>query len=609
MAEFTMDLRDIRFVIFEWLKAEERLGALPAFAEQGREMWEMVLEEAAALAAGVLAPVNAPGDRQGCRREGDAVYLPDGFKAAYEEYRKGGWVNPAGSPEHGGMGLPTLLAAACGELFMAANNSFMFTPGLTGAASRVIEHEGSAELRDLYVARMNSGQWAGTMCMTEPQAGSAVGDSATRAVRQSDGTYLIAGSKIFISQGEQDLTENIVHLVLARTLDAPAGTKGLSLFVVPKFIPTADGRLGPRNDVRCTGIEEKMGIHASSTCSLSFGDEGRCQGFIIGGEGEGMRHMFLMMNEARLEVGMQGVASGNRAFQIALAYAKERIQGPHARDFRNPDAPRVAIIEHPNVRRTLMECKALGEGARALLYRTSWHLDMAHRAATEAERERHDALVGLLTPIVKAYCSEAGMHIADRCMQVLGGYGYIKEYGIEQILRDVRIAQIYEGTNSIQALDLIARKIGRKGGMHLMWLMGEIGGFVEAHKEHHGLRAEIARLKEAQAVLIRISMQFAACQVQGDVEYPVLVCDEYLAMFGDVVVGWCLLEQAVLAEERRAAIQERDPEAGPQSDPEVRFYDTKVKTAGFFVHQILPRAIAAAGRIESGDRSALNAHL
>ena len=609
MPEFTIDLRDVRFNLFEWLKIQDVLADKPLFADQGREMWEMVVDEAALLAREVLGPLDQIGDSVGCvwsPEDGGTVRLPPGFREAYVQYADGGWVNPTGEPEWGGMGLPTAIAAAAGDNFIGACTSFMFTPGLTGAAARVVLARGSKELRDTYVMNMNTGKWSGTMCLTEPQAGSAVGDSTTKALPQADGTYLIAGNKIFISNGEQDITENIIHLVLARTPEAPAGTKGLSLFVVPKYIPDDAGRPGERNDVKCTGIEEKMGIHASSTCSLAFGEEGRCKGWLIGEEGEGMRHMFLMMNEARLEVGMQGVAIGNSAYQRALAYAKERIQGPSVRDFRNPEAPRVAIIKHPNVRRMLMECKALGEGSRALLYKTSLCLDLEHTAVTDEERDKAEAYVGLLTPIVKAYCSEAGMRICDVAMQVLGGYGYIKEYGVEQNLRDVKIAQIYEGTNSIQALDLIARKIGRKGGQHLMWLMADIGEFVAAQSEHYGLGAEVKKLQEAQNALIRTSMAFGGYQMQGDVEYPVLLAKEYLQMFGDVLVAWCLLEQAVIASDRLESLQDADPEASNESDSEARFYDAKVKTARFFVHQILPRALATAGRIESGDRSALN---
>ncbi len=609
MPEFHIDLRDVRFNIFEWLRIQEDLADKPLFAEQGQEMWEMVVDEAAKLATEVLGPIDHPGDAEGCQwseEDGGTVRLPAGYRDTYAQYADGGWVNPTGDPEWGGMGLPTTIAAAAGDCFIGACCSFMFTPGLTGAASRVILARGSQELRDTYVLNMNTGKWSGTMCLTESQAGSAVGDCTTRAVPQDDGAYLIAGNKIFISNGEQDITENIIHLVLARTPDAPPGTKGLSLFVVPKFIPDAQGRPSERNDVQCTGIEEKMGIHGSSTCSLAFGEEGRCRGWLIGEEGEDMRHMFLMMNEARLEVGMQGVAIGNSAYQRALAYARDRIQGPSVREFRNPDAPRVAIIEHPNVRRMLMECKALAEGCRALLYKTGYHLDLEHVAETDDERERAEAYVGLLTPVVKAYCSEAGMRICDVAMQVLGGYGYIKEYGVEQNLRDVKIAQIYEGTNSIQALDLIARKIGRKGGQHLMWLMGDISAFVTAQTEHYGLGAEVKKLQEAQNALIKCSMAFGGFQMQGDIEYPVLLCKEYLQMFGDVLVAWFLLEQATIASDRLQSLQEADHEKSPESDSEARFYDAKVKTARFFVHQILPRALATAGRIESGDRSALN---
>ena len=605
MAEYKVDLRDIRFVLFEQLGIGE-LAASERFGDQGEEVWDAVLDEAAKLSIGVLSPINGPGDHHGCTFEGGNVVSAPGFKEAYAKFIAGGWVCLTGSPELGGMGLPNAVTVAATEMFVGACASFYFTPGLTSAAASLIEHLGSEEQKQLFVPRLTAGEWAGTMCLTEPQAGSAVGDCRTGAVKQDDGSYLVAGNKIFISQGDHDLTDQIIHLVLARTPGAPVGTKGLSLFIVPKLRINPDGSLGGPNDVKCTGIEEKMGIHASATCSLSFGDDGACQGWIIGEEGEGMRHMFHMMNEARIAVGVQGVGMGNAAYQLALEYAKERVQGSDVRNFKDPEAPRVAIIEHPNVRTMLMEMKALSEGVRALTYRTAFEADKAETAATQEERDKASAFVELMTPIVKAYSSEAGLRATDVGIQVLGGYGYIKEYGIEQLLRDVKIASIYEGTNSIQAMDLIGRKVPRKGARDFMALLSRIDAFVKEHKEHAAIGADVAALAKAKDALGATTMFLGGYQMKGDFAYPILVCKQYLEMFGDVVTAWMLLEQGVIGHAKAAALVAEDGERSPATHPDVRFYDGKVKTAQFFARQILPRALGNAARIQSKDTSALD---
>ncbi|GMV42586.1 MAG: acyl-CoA dehydrogenase [Myxococcales bacterium] len=605
MAQYKVDLRDVRFVLFEQLG----VGALAEserFGDQGQEVWDAVLDEAAKLATNVLSPINGPADHYGCKFEGGAVRLAPGFKEAYAAFREGGWISLMGSQELGGMGLPSSITAAATEMFVGACASFYFTPGLTAAAASLIEHLGSEEQRQLFVPRMNSGEWAGTMCLTEPQAGSAVGDCRSSATKQDDGSYLVTGNKIFISQGEHDLTEQIIHLVLARTPGAPPGTKGLSLFIVPKRRINPNGSLGGGNDVRCTGIEEKMGIHASATCSLSFGDEGACQGWIIGAEGEGMRHMFHMMNEARIAVGIQGVGMGNAAYQLALEYAKERVQGTDVKNFKDPAAPRVPIIEHPNVRRMLMEIKALSEGIRALIYRTAFEADRAETAATQEERDHAQAFVEILTPVVKAYGAESALRATDIAIQVLGGYGYIKEYGVEQLMRDVKIASIYEGTNSIQAIDLIGRKVPRKGGRDFMGLLSRIDAFVKAHKEHPALASDLAALAKAKDALGGATMFLGGYQMKGDLAYPIQVCKQYLEMVGDVVTGWLLLEQGVIGHERVAALVAADPSRTATTHPDVKFYEGKVKTAQFFARQILPRALGNAARIQSKDTSALD---
>ncbi len=604
MPEFTADLRDVRFVLFEQLHLDE-LAKKPAFPDQDRDLYEMILAEAFKFTATKLAPLNEPGDRQGARLIDGKVYMPDGWRETYKEFVDGGWLAMTAAPEYGGMGLPSLLSACMGELCVGACVSFLFTPGLTTAAARVICERAEPELRDVFVHNMHSGKWSGTMCLTEPQAGSAVGDVLTNGRKQDDGTYLLTGNKIFISQGDHDLTENIIHLVLARTPGAPSGTKGLSLFIVPKHRVNPDGSLGDFNDVRCTSLEEKMGIHASSTCSMSFGDDGRCQGFIIGEEGEGMRHMFQMMNEARVEVGVQSCGTANASYQMALNYAKERVQGVHIDNFKDPNAPRVTIDQHPNVRRMLMECKVLAEGIRALVYRAAYYLDRIRAAESEEEKAQYSSLLEIITPMVKAHSSDQAFHITNVAMQVFGGYGYIREYGIEQQMRDVKICSLYEGTNSIQALDLIARKLPRHNGKDFMALLAEMDKTMKGNEDHPALGAPIAAFNEAKNALTATTMALMGYQAKKDIAYPVMICKQYLEMFSDVVLAWLLIDQAVIAFDKMQVLKKEDPTRMPENHDEVRYYDGKVRGADFYTTQILPRVHGHASRIQSEDRSAI----
>lgn len=598
----------MRFVLFEQ-NDTAALSAYPRFQDWTRQSYDIVLQEAEKLAVNVLAPLNAVGDRQGVVFDNGNVHLPTGFKDAYAKYAEGGWIALTADPEWGGMGLPGIVGTALMEMFTGANTSFIFTPGLTFAASHVIQKLGGEHLRNIYVQKMNSGQWAGTMCLTEPQAGSAVGDARTTATPVGDGTYKIVGNKIFISSGMHDLTENIIHLVLARTPNAPPGTAGLSLFVVPYVRVNSDGTLGVENDVRCTGVEEKMGIHASSTCSLSFGDNNNCLGYIIGNEGEGMRHMFQMMNEARLIVGVQGSSAANAAFQLAKSYAHERIQGTAAKFAKSPDAPRVPIIEHANVRQMLMEIRVWGEGCRAMMYRAAFYADLAENAPDPTVREKYHRFLELLTPICKAYGSEAGLRAADVAIQVHGGYGYIREYGVEQIMRDVKIASIYEGTNSIQALDLLARKVARGNGRDFQAFMGEISGFITQNLAHTKFGKEIELLQKAQGNLIAATIHLGQKSFGGDVDYTVMVCKPYLTLFGHVVMGWLLLEQAIVANQKLESLLAENPSHTVDSHPDVAFYTNKGYLARFFVYSIMPATRGILSMIQSDDRSAIDAIL
>lgn len=611
--EYLCDLRDITFCLFEHLGAE-RLFALPRFAEFNRGDVEMILSEGLRFAQRVLSPTNRIGDEEKCRWEDGRVLMPQAFHAAYRQQSEAGWMAISTDPAWGGQGLPFAIGAALGEMFIGANCSFSMTIGLSRAAADMILEHGTDEQKRRYVPNLLNGRWGGTMCLTEPHAGTAVGDAKTTAYRR-DGKYYIRGQKIFITGGEHDLVENVVHLVLARCEGAPPGTKGLSLFIVPKYRVDEQGALGGSNDVVCAGIEKKLGIHGSPTCQMMFGDNDDCVGELLGQEEEGIQRMFVMMNGARVGVGLQGVALGAWAYLAALEYARERRQGPEMKDIKDPTAPAVPIVRHPDVRRMLATMKAYVEGGRALLLHTAMCLDLADHSADAAERERVLNRAELLTPICKAWCTDTGFEVATLALQTYGGHGYLRDYPVEQILRDVKIASIYEGTNGIQALDLLGRKVGRKGGAMFIALMGDLGAFLEAHASHPELAPAMAALTHAKRKLEEVTMNFGMAQMSGDIGYPLLWATPYLRMFGNVVVGWLLAEQAVVA---AAALEELYRGAGATSaearaaltdEPgDAQFYDNKVKTARFFASHLLSQNDGIAAGIESGDRSGLELH-
>ncbi|RME50827.1 MAG: acyl-CoA dehydrogenase [Deltaproteobacteria bacterium] len=598
MPELILDDRDMAFVLFEQLKIHERLGRLARYKDYSREDYEQILREGGRFAREVLAPINEPSDREGCRYENGKVYTPTHFKETFHQFAEGGWIAISDDPEFGGMALPVSIAVAATEMFIAACPSFAMYTGLAHGVARVIVNFGTEEQRSLYVPRLFSGQWSGTMCLTEPQAGSYVGDTKTMAVREGD-HYKIKGTKIFISCGEHDMTENIVHLVLARTPGAPPGTKGISLFLVPKYRVNPDGTLGEPNDVFCSGIEEKMGIHGSATCTLNFGDNDRCYGYLIGQEQHGIAYMFQLMNEARLSVGIQGLSIGGVAYRYALKYAKERIQGVSVEQWKNPEAPRVAIIEHPDVRRMLMMMKAYIDGMRALLFKVGYWADLAHYSEDDTERETCQDLVDLLTPVCKAYATDWGYEVTTLAVQVHGGYGYIREYGVEQCVRDLKIGSIYEGTNGIQALDLLGRKLSLKGGMLFMRYMQLLNTFVEENEQKVDteIRPIMETFVQAKDALAGVTMFLGELGMKNEWKYPTLCATPYLHLFGDVTLGYLLLEQALIAKERLAD--------SSLSKAERTFYDNKVKTAKFFTHQIMPRVHSWISAIQSKDQSAL----
>jgi alkylation response protein AidB-like acyl-CoA dehydrogenase len=606
--DYKVDLRDIKFQLFEWLKLGELLEA-EKFADWDSENVEMVLDEALKIAQEQMGPCNEDGDRIGAQYADGKVTLPESFKPVFQTVCEGGWIGLLASPEFGGMGLPDTVGTAVNEFFNGSNVSMSLTLMLTRGAGAMIEGIGTDEQKALFVEKLYSGEWTGTMCLTEAQAGSDVGASTTKAVKQDDGSYSISGEKIFITGGDHDLVDNIVHLVLARTPDAPGGTKGLSLFIIPKIRVNPDGSLGEPNDVFTNNIEEKMGIHGSPTCTLVFGQNDGCQGFLLGEEMQGMKLMFHLMNAARIDVGLQGLAASGAAHQQALGYAKERLQSRHWKEFKNPEAPQVPIIEHPDVRRMLLTSKAYTEAMRALLYQTSYYLDQSHLTKGE-ESERYNSYVEMLTPICKAWCSEWGVQVTHWCLQVHGGYGYTSEYPAEQMMRDAEIACIYEGTNGIQALDFVARKLPMNNGQTIRELLGM------AETTFKKLRNDPERMEPAwmlAAALKQIETISKEITKRPDaIQLILLNAPPLLDMVGTVLGAHFLMNQAVLAKEKLAAILEEkgvgtdDKKAYKEflkDNEEAAFYHNKVQTAIHFAYRALPTVAAKGAAIRSGEKS------
>ncbi len=611
---FQADMRDIRFQLFEWLPTQELLKK-ELFSQWERNDVDMVLDEALKLSQEQLAPCNKDGDTIGARFDNGRVTLPASFHPVYQKMREGGWISCINSPEYGGMGLPGTVGAAINELFFGANMSLCLTTLLTRGAGYLIETYGTDEMRKLFCERMYAGQWAGTMCLTEPQAGSDVGASKARAVKQPNGRYLIQGEKIFITGGDHDLTENIIHAVLARTPKAPEGTAGLSLFIIPKIRVNPDRSLGEPNDVVCSRIEEKLGIHGSPTCSLVFGGNDHCEGFLLGEENHGMKLMFQMMNPARIEVGLQGEAVAAATYLAALDYAKTRLQSRHWSKLKDHSAPQVPIIEHPDVRRMLFTSAAYVQAMRALLLQTSFYIDMTH-ATTGEEQERYHSYVEVLTPICKAWASDWGFRVTEWCLHVYGGYGYCSEYPAEQYMRDAKIAAIYEGTNGIQALDLVARKLPAKGGKPIRDLLGM------AEATFKKLRGDPQFMEPAWmlgAALKQIEDISKGLTKRPDAVLVVLLNScAFLDMIGDVLGAHFLLDQAAIAREKlkamlaSAGVEAEDKEAVRaflQDKPEAAFYHNKVQAAIHFAYRVLPQVTARAVAIRAGEMGPIEAIL
>lgn len=611
MANYTADLRDIRFLLFEVLKLQD-LQKTDLFKDYGKDDYDAILTEAYKLAQNVIAPMNEVSDQVGAKFDNGVVTLPEPFVGAWKQLVENGWLGAIQSQEIGGQGLPWVMGQVIHEFFIGACVSFALTAGLTEGVISLLQDFGTEELKAKFAPGLLEGKWSGTMCLTEAGAGSDVGANKATAEKLPNGLYSIQGTKIFITGGDHNLTKNVVHAVLARTPDAPPGTKGLSLFIVPKYRVNDDGSVGEFNDVTIGRIEHKMGIKGSPTCVVNFGENGNCQGYILGQELEGMKIMFHMMNEARIMVGVQGLAAAGASYEAAKAYAAERLQGSSILAMKDPKAPKVPIIEHADVRRMLLWQKSVVEGLRTLLYTAAWYADMARSSADPAEREKYGNFVELLTPVCKAYGSDMGVKACDLAIQVYGGYGYCSEYPVEQNYRDARIAPIYEGTNGIQAMDLAGRKLPMKNMQVFVTFLKEIGTFVDKTKGHPTMGKYVAKLGEARNVLAEVVMKMLGIALQ-DPQYLMLVAYPILESFGDVIAAYGLLNEAIVADQALAKIYAEAKAVGPADkkkvateNPEAKFYYGKTQSAIFFVNNILPQVKARAEIMKNADRSALD---
>jgi alkylation response protein AidB-like acyl-CoA dehydrogenase len=578
MAQQIADRRDIDFVLHEMLNVEE-LSQHEKYQDFNRKTIDLIVSEARNLAIKEMLPTQVIGDRQGVCFENGCVKVPEEFKKLYDTYSEGEWVAMTESLEWGGQGMPRTVAQAASEYFVGANLAFMMYPGLTHGAGKLVETFGTPEQKKLYLKKLYTGQWNGTMLLTEPEAGSDVGALTTTATKNDDGTYSITGNKIFISGGDHDLVENIIHPVLARIEGAPLGTSGISLFIVPKLWVKDDGTLGEPNDIVCTGVEEKMGIHGNATCSMALGGKGKCRGVLLGEENKGMRAMFLMMNEARLLVGLQGFCCASSAYLYALNYARERVQGRHLLKMQDNTAAPVPLIQHPDVRRQLLTIKTYVEGMRSLLYLVGMLSDRMDTTDSSEEKARMQGMIDLLIPLAKGYVTDRSFEMCSQGLQVYGGYGYIREYPMEQLLRDCRITMIYEGTNGIQAMDLLGRKLGLNQGKPIMDLLGEIQKTLAKAKGMDALKGHAERVEKAVNRLGEVALLLGQTAMSAKVLYAFAYAHPFLDVCGDVVLAWLHLWRATVA----ATALEKGAKK-----KDAAFYEGQIKSAEFFIRTILP---------------------
>jgi len=583
MPSYRAPIEDVSFLLND-VFGIEKYGNLPGFSDLSPDMLEAILSEGAKLCEEVLAPLNRVGDTEGCTRHADgSVTTPKGFKAAYGAYTVGGWIGLSAEPEYGGQGLPYTLGAVINEFSSSANMAFSMYPGLTMGAIAALDTHATPAIKQTYLPKMIEGTWTGTMNLTEPHCGTDLGLIKTKAVPVGDGSYRISGTKIFISAGDHDMAENIIHLVLARIEGAPEGVKGISLFVVPKFLVNADGTPGAHNGVTCGSIEHKMGIHGNSTCVMNH--DGAI-GWLVGQENKGLGAMFVMMNEARLGVAIQGLAQSEVAYQNAVVYAKDRLQGRALTGVKEPAKAADPIIVHPDVRRTLLSIRAFNEAARALVLWTALKSDVAHRSDDAKAKQEADDLLGLMTPVLKGVLTDCGFDNAVKAQQMFGGHGYIEEWGMSQFVRDARIAMIYEGANGIQALDLVGRKLPRDGGRAVMAFFNEVQGFIKANEADEGLKPLLAALGKSLGHLQQATMWF----MQNAMMKPDNAgagSTDYMHLFGLVALGYMWGLQAKAATEKLAA--------GPDERLE-----TKLVLAKFYAERMLPETGAQLARLSAG---------
>ncbi|SHJ96765.1 hypothetical protein SAMN02745216_02629 [Desulfatibacillum alkenivorans DSM 16219] len=580
MAQQLVDRRDLDFVLWEQLDCEgEILKKYDAYKEFNKKTCDMILNEAKALAVKELLPTMQEGDRQGVRYDNNEVKVPDSFHRPHELLLEGEWQNLGVDPEMGGQGAPAFISSATAEMFMAASWACYSYATMGNGTSDMIEKYGTQEQKDLYIPKITTGEWGGTMLLTEPDAGTDVGALTTTAVKNDDGTYSLTGNKIFITNGEHDLCENIIHPVLARIEGDPPGTKGISIFIVPKFFVNPDGSLGDRNDILCTGVEHKHGIKASATCQMSMGSKGKCIGFLLGKEREGMKVMFNMMNHARMATGLQAMAYASASYLDALNYARDRIQGRSIDDMANHGAPPVAIINHPDVRRNLLWMKSYVSGFRSFFQYTSLVATKAAMAEDEEERKLNNGLFELMTPLIKAYLSDLGYEVCVQGIQVYGGVGFCQDFLAEQYARDCKITSIYEGTSGIQAMDLLGRKLGMEKGKVFMAFMGEVGKTIAKVKGQEELKGLAGDLEAALNRLGETAMHLGKTAMSPDFKAAFAHALPFLYVMGDVIMAWMLLWRASVAVEKLAGKVKKKDEA---------FYTGQIKTAEFFIQSLLP---------------------
>ncbi len=601
MAQLIADRRDVDFVLHEQIGLVEH----EIFEEFNKKTVDLIVSEARNLAIKEILPTFKDGDEQGCVLEDGKVRVPESFKRAWDLYCEGEWLAMCDDPEAGGQGMPKTVGCAALEYMTGANSAFMLYYGMTHGAAKLVETFGDETQKKLYMKKMFAGVWGGTMLLTEPEAGSDVGALTTTAVKKQDGTYAIQGSKIFISAGEHDLCDNIIHPVLARIEGAPDGTKGISLFLVPKYLVNEDGSLGQFNHVVCTGLEHKMGIHGNATASLSLGEKGECIGTLLGEENKGMPEMFQMMNEARAFVGMQGFATASASYMYALEYAKTRVQGRHLAAGKTGDFKSVTIINHPDVKRQLLNMKAYTEGMRSLIYYYAKSSDIVHTTADEALKADTAALIEVLTPIVKGFVTDKAFEVCSHGVQVYGGYGYIQEYPVEQLLRDSRIFMIYEGTNGIQAMDLLGRKLSMNGGKSFEYFLDQIRKCIQKAKDIEGVEALAGKVDQAVTRLAELAAEMKERSRSEKALNAYAFAHPFLEITGEITFAWMHLWRASIAAPKLAkkagSLEKEAVAAKAAKNKDAAFYAGQMETARFFIHTLLPGVYGKMDAILEGD--------